>query len=69
MNNKFVKLFISINIILIAFTIIVAADANTTITKRQNIVIKTKDKNSAKKLKADLDKKIMNEQNNSMPSN
>ena len=69
MNNKFVKLFISINIILIAFTIIVAADANTTITKRQNIVIKTKDKNSAKKLKADLDKKIMNGQNNSMPSN
>lgn len=69
MNNKFVKLFISINIILIAFTIIVAADANTTITKRQNIVIKTKDKDSAKKLKADLDKKIMNEQNNSMPSN
>ncbi|MBP3615981.1 MAG: hypothetical protein J6J27_03645 [Alphaproteobacteria bacterium] len=69
MNNKFVKLFISINIILIAFIIIVAADANTTITKRQNIVIKTKDKNSAKKLKADLDKKIMNEQNNSMPSN
>ena len=68
MNNKFVKLFISINIILIAFTIIVAADANTTITKRQNIVIKTKDKDSAKKLKADLDKKIMNEQNNSMPS-
>ena len=36
MNNKFVKLFISINIILIAFIIIVAADANTTITKRQN---------------------------------
>lgn len=69
MNNKFVKLFISINIILIAFIIIVAADANTTITKRQNIVIKTKDKNSAKKLKADLDKKIMNKQNNSMPSN
>lgn len=69
MNNKFVKLFISINIILIAFIIIVAADANTTITKRQNIVIKTKDKNSAKKLKADLDKKIMNEQNNSVPSN
>lgn len=69
MNNKFVKLFISINIILIAFIIIVAADANTTITKRQNIVIKTKDKDSVKKLKADLDKKIMNEQNNSMPSN
>ena len=69
MNNKFVKLFISINIILIAFTIIIAADANTTITKRQNIVIKTKDKDSAKKLKADLDKKIMNGQNNSMPSN
>ena len=58
-----------LNIILIAFIIIVAADANTTITKRQNIVIKTKDKDSAKKLKADLDKKIMNEQNNSMPSN
>ena len=69
MNNKFVKLFISINIILIAFTIIVAADANTTITKQQNIVIKTKDKDSAKKLKADLDKKIMNGQNNSIPSN
>ncbi len=60
MKRKFINLFICINIILIAFTIIIVANANTTITKKQNIVIKTKDKTSAKKLKSDIDKKIMN---------
>ncbi|MCR5506633.1 MAG: hypothetical protein K6F04_02160 [bacterium] len=58
-NKKFLKLFICVNILLIALIIIATAEANTTITKKQNIVIKTKDKASAKKLKADLDKKIM----------
>ena len=58
-NKKFLKLFICVNILLIALAIIATAEANTTITKKQNIVIKTKDKASAKKLKADLDKKIM----------
>ncbi|MBR1545041.1 MAG: hypothetical protein IJ638_03815 [Alphaproteobacteria bacterium] len=58
-NNKFLKLFICVNILLIALTIIAAAEANTTITRKQNIVIKTKNKASAKKLKSDLDKKIM----------
>lgn len=60
MKNKFTKLFITINILLIAFTIIIVANANTTITRKQNIIIKTKDKESAKKLKADIDKNIMN---------
>ncbi len=60
MKRKFINLFICINIILIAFTIIIVANANTTITKKQNIIIKTKDKTSAKKLKSDIDKKIMN---------
>ena len=59
MKNKFVKLFICINIVFIAIAIIAAAEANTTITKKQNIIIKTKDKDSAKKLKSDIDKKII----------
>ena len=60
MKKKFAKLFICINIMLIAFTIIIVANANTTITRKQNIIIKTKDKDSAKKLKANIDKNIMN---------
>ncbi len=62
MKNRFVRLFITINILLIAFTIIIVANANTTITRKQNIIIKTKDKESAKKLKDDIDKNIMNTQ-------
>ena len=58
-NSRFVKAFICINIILIAITIIAVAHANTTITRKQNIVIKTKDKTSAKKLKSNIDKKII----------
>ena len=58
-NSKILKLLICINIIIIALAIIVAAEANTTITRKQNIIIRTKDKASAKKLKADIDKKIM----------
>ena len=58
-NSKMLKILICINIIVIALFIIATAEANTTITRTQNIIVRTKDKESAKKLKANLDKRIM----------
>lgn len=63
-ENKYVKLFICINIILISIIIIAAADATTTdIKKTETITIKTRDKNTAKQIKKDLDNKVIQSTN------
>ncbi len=64
-NNKFTRLIICLNIILISIIIIATADATTTdIKKTKTITIKTKNKENAKEIKKDLDNKIITSTNN-----
>ena len=58
-DKKFIKLFICLNLILISLIIITIADATTNIKKTEIITIKSKDKNTTKQIKKNLENKLI----------